>query len=236
MLHDQDIVCFASSSYFARSWVNVQHIMSRLAGANRVLYVESVGLRAASCRSSTDLKRIGRRVRHFLGGLVTPQKGLAVLSPFGIPFVRSAPVERLNRRLLLSQVRKAMSRLGFHRPIVWTFLPLGLDWAQLTERSLLVYHCVDDYGANPGVNAETVARNERRLLRAADLVLTTSRSLFEEKGSLNRNTCYTPSVADTAIFRPGVPPHPAVALLDGGPRVGYVGNIAHYKMDLDLVR
>ena len=110
MLEHHDIICLASSSYYARSWLNVQHIMNRLAGPNRVLYVESIGLRGARLSRGGDLGRLLARLKLFLTGLKRPKPGLAVLSPAAFPFARTARVERWNRKLLIRQIRRAARR------------------------------------------------------------------------------------------------------------------------------
>ena len=44
-LRDRDIVCVGFADWDADLWTNQQHLMSRLAADNRVLFVESLGLR-----------------------------------------------------------------------------------------------------------------------------------------------------------------------------------------------
>ncbi len=234
-IEGQEIICFASASYKARSWVNVQHIMSRLAGANRILYVESPGLRSFRISSKLDVARLFSRLRRVIGGMTTPAPNLHVLSVWGIPFCRRGPVERLNLWLFRRQVRRAAQKLSFRRPIVWSFLPTMADCGTALDPRLVIYHCVDDYSANPGVNSRAIAQAESAMLRRADVVFTTSRPLYDEKRCMNARTHYVPNVADASIFRPDVAVCDAIARLRTKPVIGFVGNISQYKVDLELI-
>jgi len=235
LIEGQEIVCFASASYDARSWVNVQHVMTRLAKTNRILYVESPGMRSFRLSSGLDVSRLASRLRRVAGGMTTPQPNLQVLSVWGIPFLRRGPVERLNRWLFGRQVKRAASKLGFHRPIAWSFLPTMAGCAAALDPRLVIYHCVDNYSANPGVDSRAIALAESAMLRAADIVFTTSRLLYEDKRQRNPHTHYVPNVADVSIFRPDVPPCEEILRLRARPVTGFVGNISQYKLDLELI-
>ncbi|MEZ4648175.1 MAG: glycosyltransferase [Candidatus Eisenbacteria bacterium] len=65
-------------------------------------------------------------------------------------------------------------------------------------------------------------------------MLTTSRALFEEKRSARGTSHYLPNVADSVLFAAGGPAPRELASLDG-PKLGYVGNLAAYKLDLPLL-
>jgi hypothetical protein len=40
--------------------------------------------------------------------------------------------------------------------VLWAFLPTALPLAERLAAGLVVYHCVDHYAANPGVDAAWV--------------------------------------------------------------------------------
>src|SRR3954469_10699507 len=94
----RDIVCIGFADWEAEQWTNQQHLMSRLARDNRVLFVESLGLRRPSV-ASRDLARGRRRGR---GGVAPPRvlDGVHVLSPLVIPLHSKPAVRELNARLL----------------------------------------------------------------------------------------------------------------------------------------
>src|SRR5436305_9405045 len=82
-LRGRDIVCVGFADWDTELWTNQHHLMSRLAAENRVLFVESLGLRRPQL-AGRDLRRIGRRLRR---GLAPPRRadGLYVLSPLVVP-------------------------------------------------------------------------------------------------------------------------------------------------------
>ncbi|MGH2855492.1 MAG: hypothetical protein ACRDLF_15025, partial [Solirubrobacteraceae bacterium] len=82
-LHGREIVCVGFADWDTELWTNQHHLMSRMARANRVLFVESLGLRRPQL-ASRDLARIARRLR---SGLAPPRAtdGLRVLSPLVLP-------------------------------------------------------------------------------------------------------------------------------------------------------
>src|SRR5207302_8788164 len=83
-LSGRDIVCVGFADWDTDLWTNQHHLMARLARTNRVLFVESLGLRRPQL-AGRDLTRIWRRLRR---GLATPRAvdGLRVLSPLVLPF------------------------------------------------------------------------------------------------------------------------------------------------------
>src|SRR6478672_2044450 len=116
-LEGRDIVCVGFADWDTDLWTNQHHLMARLARANRVLFVESLGLRRPQL-AGRDVARIVRRLRR---GFAPPRAvdGLHVISPLVIPFHGSGAVRRLNARLLPLLVRRACRRLGLSRPILW---------------------------------------------------------------------------------------------------------------------
>src|ERR1700726_2135978 len=97
-LRGRDIVCVGFADWDTELWTNQHHLMSRLARDNRVLFVESLGLRQPQL-ARRDLTRIVRRLRR---GLAPPRTidGLHVLSPLVLPFHRYRVVRALNGHLL----------------------------------------------------------------------------------------------------------------------------------------
>lgn len=233
-LRDADIVCVGSALWATEAPLNVHHVMRRLAGRNRVLYVESPGLRAPAARSGGDWRKVGRRLRGWLRGLEASPEGVWLLSPPVLPWHGHAWVRALNRRLLVGALRRAMRRLGMHEPLLWIFLPTGEALAGALSERLLIYHCVDAYAENPGVDRAAILALEARLLARCDLVFTTSPALHAEKRPARGQAHFVPNVADAEHFAAGGP-EPAVLAPIARPRLGYVGNLAGYKLDVPLL-
>jgi hypothetical protein len=144
-LEGQDLVCVGFADWDAELPTNQHHLMGRLAQRNRVLFVESLGLRRPQL-AGRDVRRILRRLRR---GLAKPRErgGVHVLSPLVIPLHGSAALRRVNSWLLRRQVRRAARRLGMQRPILWGYVPQAEQLIPALEPRLIVYHCVDDIAA-----------------------------------------------------------------------------------------
>jgi glycosyltransferase involved in cell wall biosynthesis len=234
-LRGREIVCVGSADWQTELPVNQHHLMGRLGATNRVLFIESLGLRQPQL-AARDLRRIGRRL---LTGLRGARKvdDVFVLSPLVLPLHRYAAVRSLNRHLLRFQVRRAAHRLGMRSPILWGYVPQAEALIEALDPGLVVYHCVDDVAAQKGVDAASFSAAEQRFARRADLVLASAPALAERMRQLSGNVLYAPNVADTEMFatalQPG-PVDPATAALPS-PRLVFHGAIVATKLDLTLL-
>ncbi|HEY0895879.1 MAG TPA: glycosyltransferase [Sphingobacteriaceae bacterium] len=101
---------------------------------------------------------------------------------------------------------------------------------------LTVYHCVDpvivEYDLRHGKISEEI------LVRDSDLVICTSKQLYDEKAGANSRCYFVPNAADIHHSRKAldeaVPVHPALHAVRK-PIIGYFGNIER-RMDFDLLR
>ena len=236
----RDVVLLATADWDHPFWTNKQHVARSLAElGHRVLYVESIGLRAPRLEAQ-DLRRILRRLRR---GLLPPRRvapGLWVWSPLLIPAPRTRLQRRINRLLFSALLSLWRRWLGLRPDLLWTYNPLTgqlLDLERLPCRQL-VYHCVDDLTAQPCMPAALIAEQEERLCRRADHVFVTSRDLLRSRGAFNPHTSYHGNVADIAHFAPARErqrPIPADLQAIPGPRLGFIGAISAYKLDLALL-
>ncbi len=235
MLQDRDIVCVGFADWDTELWTNQHHLMSRLARENRVLFVESLGLRQPQL-ARRDIRRVGRRLRR---GIAPPRQadGLHVLSPLVVPLHRFALVRALNRRLLPLLVRRAIKRLGLQRPILWGYVPQAEALLDALDPALVVYHCVDDIAAQPGIDGASFRAAEERFARRADLVLASAPSLAQRMRTLNRNVLDAPNVADTALFAHALEAGPVDAAIEAlpRPRILFTGAVVATKLDVPLL-
>jgi glycosyltransferase involved in cell wall biosynthesis len=232
-LRGEDIVCVGFAEWNPELPTNQHHLMSRLAQTNRILFVESLGLRRPQLALS-DLRRIARRLRYALRG-ARSDGDVTVLSPIALPAHGSRIVGALNRWLLRRQVGHAVARLGFHRPILWAYVPHAEALLETLDSSLVVYHCVDDLAAQKGIHAESFRQAERRLVTRADLVLASAPTLLDRLRRSSDAVIYAPNVADIDFF--------ATALDKGRvdtalgrlptPRVVFTGAIVATKVDME---
>jgi glycosyltransferase involved in cell wall biosynthesis len=234
-LAGRDIVCVGFADWDAELWTNQQHLMSRLARANRVLFVESLGLRRPTL-AGRDLRRIGRRLAR---GLAPPRErdGVHVLSPLVVPLHGSAAARAVNRRVLPALVGRAARRLGFRAPLLWAYVPQAEALLDALSPAQVVYHCVDDIAAQKGIDAADFRAAEERFARRADLVLASAPALAERMRTLSDRVLYAPNVADTARFATALgegPVDPALAALPE-PRIVFTGAVTATKLDLALL-
>lgn len=232
------ILVVASAPWDTPFPVNAHQVARRFAErGHRVLFVESTGLRPPAPSSPADLRRIAQRLRRFAGGTRSPRPGLEVLSPLALPGARRGWVRSLSRRLLGLQVARAARRLG-GTGVLWSFLPTGVDLVEPLRPRLVVYHCVDHYAANPGVDAELVEALEARMLARADRVLASSAALAGRLRARRADVELVENVADVALFsraleEPLAEPPDLAAV--PRPRAVYAGNLAAYRVDPELL-
>ncbi len=202
-------------------WTRKQRFMLMLAErGRRVLYAEPPSppfvRRGGREHLRPVLRPEPRRLRPDLPLYVLP-------SVLAFPFGARHPVPFLvNRVLAQLAVKRAMKRLGIREALIWTYLPW--DPALLPKR-WLVYDCVDQHAAYPGVNGAMLARSEERLLRRADLLLASAEGLLREKAPLTRRAVYVPNGVDSGLFARGL--ERPLPMLDAvpPPRIGFVGSL-----------
>jgi glycosyltransferase involved in cell wall biosynthesis len=234
-LRGRDIVCVGFADWDTELWTNQHHLMSRLARDNRVLFIESLGLRAPQV-AGRDLARIWRRLRRGLAR-ARPVDGLHVLSPLVIPLHRYRLVRALNARLLPALVRRACRELGLQHPILWGYVPQAEVLIEALEPSLIVYHCVDDIAAQERIDTASFRAAEERFAARADLVLASAPALAERLRGISEHVLEAPNVADTGLFAGALSPgplDPGMAALPA-PRIVFTGAIVSIKLDMGML-
>jgi glycosyltransferase involved in cell wall biosynthesis len=234
-LRDRDIVCVGFADWDTELWTNQHHLMSRLARDNRVLFIESLGLRTPQV-AGRDLARMWRRLRRGLAR-ARPVDGLHVLSPLVIPLHRYRIVRALNARLLAMLVRRASRELGLEHPILWGYVPQAEMLIDTLEPSLIVYHCVDDIAAQERIDTASFRAAEERFAARADLVLASAPALAARLRGLSANVIEAPNVADTDLFAAALHPGPLDAAMAAlpAPRIVFTGAIVSIKLDMALL-
>jgi len=235
MLEGQSIVCFAND--WSADPTSKTHIMRILARRNRVLWVDSIGMRRPAA-TAYDARRIGTKLRRVFRGCRPVEPGLFVGSPLALPFPGNVAADRINASVLSAWLKWQLKRLGMTRPILWSFMPnVSRLVGRLGER-MVVYHCVDDYAEFAGVSRTSIRRLEADLVRRADVVLTSSEKLRDERLGLNPRTHFVTHGVDVEHFGraldPGTPLPEELRHLPR-PIVGFFGLIAEW-IDVSLIR
>ena len=231
----RDIVCVGFSDWANELQTNEQHLLRRMAPDNRILFVESLGLRRPQV-ASRDIRRVGRRL---VRGLQPPRAvdGLHVLSPLVLPYHGNSAIRRINAEILPRLVVGAVKRMGLRDVLLWSFVPQAEVLLDALRPATVLYYIDDDHGSKPGIDAAAFDAAEKRFAPQADVILASAPDLVEKLARLNPNVEFAPNVADTQLF--------ATALRDGvvdsavarlpGPRIVFVGSINASSIDIDLV-
>ncbi|MCW5960797.1 MAG: glycosyltransferase [Pyrinomonadaceae bacterium] len=197
-LRGRDIVCFPQD--WTGDPLSKTHIMRILARENRVLWVNSIGLRAPSV-STADFKRSFEKLARAVDPMKEVEPNLFVMSPLSIPAYGSAAIRKFNQRSLLWQIRRSMRKLGFKNPVNYTFLPSAALLARKLGEDFLIYHCVDEYSQFSDISTDTILKLEKELIEKSDLVVVSAEKLLEDKKDLHENTHLVRHGTDWAHFR-----------------------------------
>ena len=234
-----DILLLATADWDHPLWTNKQHVACSLAArGHRVLYVESLGLRAIQ-PTGRDWSRVWKRLLRAFQSPRPVRPGIWVCSPLVLPGVTQGPLYRLNRWLLNATLAWMRLRLGLQRPWLWTYSPLTLKFLDPEQFSLCVYHAVDAVQEQPCMPRGVIERQERLLCAAVDQVFVTSPQLRRQLTPVSRRLRFDPNVVDQEHFATAMAfdkkdlPSDLAAIPE--PRIGFIGAISTYKLDVALV-
>lgn len=234
LLRGRDILCFSHD--WSGDPLSKTHLMRLLARDNRVLWVNSIGYRTPTA-SKADITRAFKKLAAAATPISEPEPNIFVLNPLAVPAYGNPRVRDLNRALLRFQVKRAMRKLGFKRPLNWVFNPAAAVIAGTLGEEKLIYYCVDEYTAFSGVSSRALADLEEQLMRRADLVIVSADLLYKSKAPFNPRTVIVRHGVDFEHFRRAVEPEtvvPAEIAQLPRPVIGFFGLIADW-VDLELM-
>jgi len=234
MIEGRDFICFCND--WEGDPLSKQQIITRLARANRVLWINSTGTRNPTV-SVYDAKRAWKKIRKFLKGCRKVAENISVFSPLVIPFHGNPLAQRINRRLLAWGVRRECRKLGFEDPITLSFVPTSAAIAGSLGESAVIYYCVDEYSEFTGTDKAAMLEMERRLMKRSDLVIVSASRLYETKHPHNANTHLITHGVDVDHFRKAcldATPLPENRPIGSGPTIGFFGLIGDW-VDLALI-
>lgn len=160
--------------------------------------------------------------------------------------LRFRPAQKINRFLIRRQVLRQLKKLGLEYKIriSWIFHPYQRDMVGSLKEDLKVYECYDDYTAPNYTRPEKIPwirGLEAAVLKSVDMVLTTSKALYEKCRIDNKNTYLVPNGVDFELFSlEGIPSgemeanFPAELRKIDRPRLGFLGRV-NLKIDFDLL-
>lgn len=233
ILRGRDIICFSHD--WTGDPLSKTHLMRVLSRENRILWVNAIANRMPTT-SGKDIKRIFKKLKSFTEPIREVEQNIFVLNPLAIPAYGSTAVRSFNQSFLIRQVKSAMKKLGFRKPINMVFNPAaGLLAGKLGEESL-IYYCVDEYTAFTGAS-KGLKEIEEELFRKADLVIVSAEKLLESKAKFNNNTFLIRHGVDFSHFRKALDEETKVpAEIANLPRpiIGFHGLLADW-IDYDLI-
>lgn len=229
---DAMIICFAGAPYDLPTWTNRQHMMTRLSERYPVLYVEPRVWIARSLFRPGFWRHwlwYGRRGRQLY---VKAQWNL-------IPGSREVKaIARFNHYLNRWCLQLWAWWLGFHgeKLVLWLYDTEAAEYLTAFAGATVVYDCVDDHGAQAGVdrNPQRVQEEEEAIIKRAKLVLVTSRRLFELKRHQHSNVHLLLNAGDVSAFRNATAVASVIRNLPR-PIIGTVGALDGYKIDFELL-
>lgn len=233
------IILISTADWDHPLWTNKQHVACSLADAGfRVLYVESLGIRSIRMKSN-DFLRIFRRIFRAFKIFRKARPGVWVLSPLVIPSGNYGLALLINRISLKIALAVGRFFLELKDPLLWTYNPLTARFIRLDKFKLIIYHAVDALQEQPDMPSSLISQEEKNLCSVADQIFVTSPQLEAALSPYSRNLKFYPNVADYSHFSRALnfthQDLPADLYSIPEPRIGFMGAISSYKIDIPLI-
>ncbi|MEX1112819.1 MAG: glycosyltransferase, partial [Candidatus Andersenbacteria bacterium] len=242
-----NVVCFAGAEYLQPTWTNRQHIMHRVAGQHRVLYVEPrVWVLRYVLKRLTKPSELLQFVKQVLW-YQQHGENLYVISQWNlIPGSREYRwVAFINHNLNRWCVLIKAYWLGFREgtQVMWIYDTEAAEYLPAFSNAFIVYDCVDNHAVQAGVsrNPKRVHAEERRIFKHSDLVTVTSKALYKMKKKQHKNIHLVLNAGDVELFSK---PASQEAQQEASkklehiphPIIGSVGALDSYKVDFELLK
>jgi len=239
-MEKREVVIFAGALFDSALWTNRQQIAVRLAERGwKVIYVEPRLFWLHMLFGNFPGRN--RRWQWFLRSHFPwqAQNNLTVISQINIvPWSReSGWVSWLNHFINRPIVLTHIFLKGFRDPSVIIYDTEAAQYLKDFPYSKIVYDCVDDHGAQAGVdrNQGRVKEEETLIAARADTISVTTQILYDRFCGLNNNTVLNPNAADVSKFIECNKEEPADVKGIAHPRIGTVGALDDYKIDSKLL-
>ena len=204
-----------------------QHLFRQLLPGHRVIWVNTIGMRAPKFTLG-DLRKIVLKVGKMFARRGPPARSDSspqpeVCQPFMLPFSSIGAVRRFNRRSVVRAVRRRMQALNVTRPVVVSTVPNACDYVDCFDAARIVYYCVDDFSRWPGLEHALVREMEASLVAKANVLIATSRNLFAMLSATGRSVQLLTHGVDIEHFSRIAPSEHACLSKIPTPRAGYFG-------------
>jgi glycosyltransferase involved in cell wall biosynthesis len=235
MIKHFDFVVFSDD--WGRHPFSCMHIMKHFLPYNKILWVNTVGMRRPKF-NLYDLRRSIQKIGSWFGRITlkeTLPNNLTVISPVMVPYNNIPTVRAFNRKSVINKVKKEMHRLRIQQPILLTTLPTAIDYLDAFNEVMDIYYCVDEYAKWPGAMKELLEEMEDDLIKKVNLIVTTSEELRKVKRSESCPTYLLTHGVDIGHFKKArsLEIHPLLSSINK-PLIGYFGLIDGH-VDLELL-
>lgn len=229
-------ILYFGNDWFAENRTSSHHVAERLGKRHPLLYVDTPGVRAPQA-TGRDFKKLFRKLAQALELPKQVGPHMWVMTMPQIPFRGLPGIPKLNKIFSRLLVRRAARHLGFHNPVYWFVVPHAIPALGNNRKNFVVYYCIDDYAAFPGVDAGAVQQMDDDLTRRANQLFVASEKLFPAKQSLNPTATLSPHGVDVDLFGDALKNEtviPEQAKNLSHPVIGYFGSISNWT-DTDLI-
>ncbi len=229
-------IVYFGNEWFAENRTSSHHIARQLSSLANVVYIDSPGMRAPTA-SARDLSRIWKKLSQAVKRPSRVAPGLWHCTVPQIPFRHLPGAAQINRWFGAWAVRRAIRFAGIDEPILWFVAPHPSFLVDVVPHALLVFYCVDDYAAHPGVDAAHMTACDALLTARADHIFVAPPALVEGKRRVNPATTFSPHGVDVDLFwraQSAETVVPARAMELKKPVIGYFGLIAAWT-DIELI-
>lgn len=241
-LKGRDIICFTYADWHA-SWSTPQQLMSRLAPANRVLYVDQprsflYGLKRPDPQGAGQWH--GPRLQEVRKNFFVYHLPHCYLPVGSLPLPLARAFLAVNSRLIARRVRRAAAALGFKDPILWNFSILHGYAGARVPAALRIYDIADEWARyiDHPESRKLTEEVDAHLTRSADLVFPSTTQIAAERKGLHPDMPIVPHGADYDHFARAQDPETAVPedlLQRPRPVLGAVGVLDPARFDVELI-
>ena len=234
-------VCFADD--WGRLPSTTQHFIRHLPEEDRVVWVDSIGMRTPTL-SRKDMQRVLGKLKALRGApaeqldeRTLPHDRFALVRPRVAPFHGVGAAVRANTWSLARDLAPAMRRLEITRPVLLISNTMGWRYVAALRRALrelgsafepvVVYLRLDAFDVFPGVEPGLIHEVEPALIAGCDHLFATATALVPAPPHDAKAT-YLPQGVDATQFA-RVPVEPPATRT-----IGYYGNIAEW-LDYALI-
>lgn len=181
MIEGRTIICIASNWFYDPT--SKHHVMRILSERNHVIWVNYHASRRPRL-TATDAGAVAGKLKQVIVGPRRVSPTITVITPLVVPLPGWRAASALNRALLTRQIRSVLRSLP-DRPVqLWSFAPDVDFLCGRFDEECVVYYCVDEFSEFSGYDREQVLKAEARLAAKADLLVATSKALYDAKSGL----------------------------------------------------